>query len=177
MLHLETPHLVLEPVDPHSPPYDLLTVFNSNPDFLEATRGEAMSAFDLPDVKTFIQSATSRAHDRCLAIRLRETGRLIGAAVIVATHTGQPYPWLGLLILDSAWQGRGLGAEAVQAIESYLVHEGWPEVHLCVLEASPRARQFWERQGYAVYGERRDREGRACWLLCKALVVGEPQHA
>lgn len=176
MLHLETPHLVLELVDPHSPPYDLLTVFNSNPDFLEATRGEALSAFDLPDVKTFIQSATSHAYDRCLAIRLRETGALIGAAVVVAPHDSQAYPWLGLLILDSAWQGRGLGAEAVQAIEEGLTQEGWTEVHLCVLEASFRARAFWERQGYTVYGQRRDREGRACWLLRKSLVLGEPQH-
>lgn len=177
MLHLETPHLVLEPVDPLSPPYDLLTVFNSNPDYLEATRGEALSAFDLPEVKTFVQTATSHAYDRCLVIRLRETGRLVGATVIVAPHTGQLYPWLGLLILDHAWQGQGLGAEAVRAIEAYLAGEGWPEVDLCVLETTPRARQFWERQGYTVYGERRDREGRGCWLLRKLLGQGEPQHA
>ncbi len=176
MIHLETPHLVLDPVDLHSPPYDLLTVFNSNPDYLEAAQGDGKASFDLPDVKTYIETATGHAYNRCLAVRLRETGRLIGTTVIVAPHAGQPYPWLGLLILDSAWQGRGLGAEVVEAIEVYLAHEGWPEVHLCVLEGSPRARAFWERHGYSVYGERRDREGRTCWLLRKSLLIGELQH-
>jgi GNAT superfamily N-acetyltransferase len=64
-------------------------------------------------------------------------------------------PWIGLLIVHAGRQGRGLGREAVRAIERRLARDGWPELRLAVLASNPRARRFWERLGY--------RQVDGCW--------------
>jgi RimJ/RimL family protein N-acetyltransferase len=169
-MRLETSRLSLEQVDETTQPEDFLRVFNSHPDFIEASeRFTGKRAYDLSDVKRYLWQETVRENSRCLAIRLLETGELIGTAAWVAPHPDKPHPWIGLLLIDAAQQGQGFGAEAAAAIETQLAKEGWLEVRLSVMQTNVRARQFWERLGYSVYDERPDDNQRPCWLMRKAL--------
>jgi RimJ/RimL family protein N-acetyltransferase len=151
-------------------PDELLGVFNGNPDFIAASeRFTGKRAYDIADVKMYLQAETRRGNSHCLAIRLRDTNELIGTAALVAPHPNKPFPWIGLLLIDRAWQGRGLGAEAAHAIEDQLAEAGWTEVYLGVMQANPGARCFWEKEGYVVYEETLDDNKHPVWLMRKSL--------
>ncbi len=166
-VEIETERLLIAPVGPGDRPEEFLPVFNSNADYLEAA--EDKERYQLEDVELYLWQETTRENSRCLAIRLKESGELIGTACLLVPHPREPAPWIGLLLLRRDQQRRGLGAEAAAAIEAALVDEGWEEVHLAVLTSRPEARRFWERQGYAVDDERPNNNKRLCWVMRKEL--------
>jgi RimJ/RimL family protein N-acetyltransferase len=171
-MRLQTDRLLLENVGGRPNPEEFLRVFNTNPDFIEAAyqfTGKIKRSYSLPEIERFLVQETIRENSHCLAIRVRETGELVGTAAFVAPHQEVPFPWIGLLIVDGQRQGLGLGTEAALALEEHLLENGWTEIHLTVLQALPKARRFWERLGYVVYAERQDELQRLCWLMRKAL--------
>jgi GNAT superfamily N-acetyltransferase len=84
-------------------------------------------------------------------------------------HPREPHPWIGLLLVDGVRQGVGIGARCVAAVHARLADEGWEEVRLAVLENNPKARRFWERQGYRRLEDRVDADGRRCTLMFRRL--------
>jgi len=167
---METERLRLGPVGEADRPDEFLRLFNSNPDFLDAsTQFTGKRAYDMSDAEMHLYQETNRENSRCLSIRLRETGELVGNACLVVPHPDEPHPWIGLLIVAGDRQRQGLGAEAASAIERELGAEGWSEVRLGVLKANPDARRFWERLGYVVVDERLDNDKRPVWVMRKAL--------
>ena len=169
-LRLLTDRLVIEQVKDDVLPDEFLETFNSNPDFIENSElFTGKRAYDIADVKMYLQVETRRENSHCLAIRFQDTNKLVGTAALVAPHPNKPFPWIGLLLIDRIWQGRGLGAEAAHAIEDRLAEAGWNEVHLGVMQANPGTRRFWEKQGYAAYEETLDDNKRPVWLMRKSL--------
>lgn len=177
-MQLQTARLTLALVDETARPEEFLPLFNSNPDLVEATElFTGKRAFDLSDVEMYLWQAMARDNSQCLAIKLSETGELVGTAVLLTPHPDEAFPWIGLLLISSELQGKGLGTEAVTAIEKHLVKQRWQEVRLNILQAIPRVRHFWERLGYTVLGERLDSNGRPCWILSKRLSLSILPHA
>ena len=172
-MRLTSDRLIVEQVDETARPEEFLQIFNSHLDFIEASEAATgKCAYDLADVEKYLWLETSRENSRCLAQRWRVTNELVGTATFVAPHTNEPFPWIGLLLIDGAWQSQSLGAEAARVIEGQLAQEGWTEIRLGVLRANPRARRFWERQGYTVYDERVDDNQRPIWLMHKRVQGG-----
>jgi ribosomal protein S18 acetylase RimI-like enzyme len=163
---INTPRLRIAPVGPGEDPEEFLPVFNSNPDFLEAADGK--SSYDRGDAEMYLYSESNRENGRCLAIRERDGGSLVGTAALLVPHPGN-YAWIGLLIVDGKQQGRGFGREAVLAVEDALAREGWDEVRLSVLKSNEPALPFWKRLGYRVVEEKEDTAGRPCWVLGKRV--------
>ncbi len=155
---IETQRLTIGPVGERPNPEEFLPVFNSNPDFIEAS-----------DVEIYLWQETSRENSRCVEIRSRETGELLGTAALLVPHYDEPIPWIGLLLIGGDRQRQGLEAEAAGAIERALASEGWTELHLGVMKANPAARRFWEGFGYEVYDERLDNDKRPVWVMRKQL--------
>ena len=56
---------------------------------------------------------------------------------------------IGLLMLDPAARGAGLGERVFRAAASWVAEQGGRTISLGVLEHSPRAEQFWRRMGFA----------------------------
>jgi RimJ/RimL family protein N-acetyltransferase len=178
-MRLQTSRLVLEDVGERPNPGEFLCIFNSNPDFIEAAyqfTGKQKRSYELWEVDRFLLQETIRENSHCLAIRLRETGKLVGTAALVSPHPEVPSPWIGLLIIDGEQQGHGLGTEAARALEEHLTAEGWTDIRLTVLQALPEARCFWERLGYVVYEEHQDEKKRLCWQMRKTLHLTSGQH-
>lgn len=174
-MRLQTSRLVLEDVGERPNVEEFLRVFNTNPDFIEAAyrfTGKSKRSYDPLEVGRYLLQETIREDSHCLAIRLRETGEVVGTAAFVAPHPEVPSPWIGLLIISGERQGQGLGTEAAVALEHYLTAQGWTEIRLTVLQALPTARRFWERLGYVVYEEREDDNKRPCWQMRKVLPPG-----
>ena len=64
---------------------------------------------------------------------------------------GYPKPdtaFVGLLLIDPDARGRGLGAQVFGRVQAWLVTQGIKEIRLGVQMNNPRARRFWERQGF-----------------------------
>ena len=158
---LETERLLIGLVGLGDDPDEFMPIFNSNPDYLEASDGKRV--FDRGDIEGYLYAESSRENGRCLTIRLRETGALVGTVGLLVPHPGG-YPWIGLLILDSEYQRRGLGRETAAAIEDDLRREGWNELRLGVLMSNDRALSFWDAVGFSVVETRNDVGGRPCWV-------------
>ncbi len=56
--------------------------------------------------------------------------------------------YVGLMVLDPGWRGKGRGAAVYAGFESWAVTRGARKVRLAVVAANPRAAAFWERQGF-----------------------------
>jgi RimJ/RimL family protein N-acetyltransferase len=159
--------ITLEPVTQDTPPEMLLDTFNSNRDFLEIS-GERVP-YTADNVAMYFYEETQRENARCFLIRLVETGQVVGTAAMAVPHPPAGCPWIGLMLIDARCQSQGIGAEASALIDAMLAGEGWGKVRLGVLKANPRARAFWERQGYGVIGEKEDQDKRPVWLMGKSL--------
>ncbi|SIN82856.1 GNAT family N-acetyltransferase [Vannielia litorea] len=79
-------------------------------------------------------------------------GRLSGLAEL---SFGFPQPgdaYLGLLLLGPWARGAGLGRIFLADIEARARAASSPALTLAVLEANPRGRAFWEREGFTATG-------------------------
>ena len=63
----------------------------------------------------------------------------------------------GIYVLSEAW-GSGAGTALMAAGTEALLESGCREVILWVLEDNPRARRFYEREGWTLDGERKEDE-------------------
>lgn len=176
-MRIETARLRLEQIDEATAdPAELLEVFNSVPDFIEASEQfTGKRAYTLNEVEMNVWQEIARENGRLLAIRSRETADLVGIASLAVPHPERPHPWLGLLLINRTRQGQGLGAEALEAIETALREEAWSELQLGVLTACADVRTWYERRGYVVVTERSDQDKRAVWILRKELDEEQPR--
>ncbi|SFR37332.1 GNAT family N-acetyltransferase [Litoreibacter janthinus] len=78
----------------------------------------------------------------------RPDGTLAGIATSIR-HVYQPGEWyMGLLMLDPAERGTGLGRKVAQHVIAEARADGAPCIRIAVLDANPRGRKFWESLGY-----------------------------
>jgi ribosomal protein S18 acetylase RimI-like enzyme len=76
-------------------------------------------------------------------------------AALLDLWLDQPEPGtahLGLLLVREALQGRGLGREAMAALEAALAAAGSGLLRLSVADENREVEGFWERLGYAAVG-------------------------
>ena len=167
---LQTNRLTLEQIGETTEPAELLSIFNSNPDFIEASEPATRKRlYALSDVQQYLWHESMRDNSYCLIIRSKETGQIIGTAALLDPNPNDQLAWIGLLLMDSQHQNQGFGAEAATAIEQYFVSEGRGEARLSVLQSNLKAKRFWEKLGYSVITERPDNNQRLCWLMSKKL--------
>ena len=98
-------------------------------------------------------------------------GALMGLAEL---SFGWPTPgdaYLGLQILAPEARGHGLGRVLLAEVETRARAAGAPQLYLAVLEANPKGRAFWEREGFQATGVSRDdvETGHRIHRLAKAL--------
>jgi len=119
--------------------------------------------------RTFLRSELTRTGGRVHLYLLDQQPVAMTAELI--PHPHEPYPWIGLLLGDGRQHGRGIGAQCVADLHARLAEEGWEEVRLAVLDSNPRARRFWDGQGYLLLNHRSDTAGRRCTVMSRRLRV------
>ncbi|MFF3503611.1 GNAT family N-acetyltransferase [Streptomyces sp. NPDC003247] len=116
--------------------------------------------------------AEEMAHLDGEVLLARSEGRLVGVVTTLGRHPdpADPDPWIGLLMVDAAVEGRGHGRRIAEAVEDRFRAAGRDAVRLAVLDANPRGLAFWQALGYEVVDHRSDlRLGRPCAVLRKPL--------
>jgi len=82
-------------------------------------------------------------------------GRLSGVAELSFGFPAEGDAYLGLMMLGPWARGAGLGAAFLAQIEAIARTARAPSLYLAVLDANPRGRAFWLRQGFTPTGLRR----------------------
>ncbi|MEU7552321.1 GNAT family N-acetyltransferase [Streptomyces sp. NPDC044571] len=118
--------------------------------------------------------ADELAHDGAEVLLARSAGRLVGLAATLAHHpdpaSGDPDPWIGLLLVDATAHRRGHGRTLAALLEERFRTAGRTGVRIAVLDNNPGALAFWQAQGYTVLRHAKDLErGRDCAVLRKPL--------
>jgi GNAT superfamily N-acetyltransferase len=80
---------------------------------------------------------------------IERKGELIGVADLLQGFPAAGEWYIGLLLLHPDRRSEGLGARACAAALAWIRAEGGVAVRLIVQQQNPRARAFWERQGFA----------------------------
>src|SRR5262249_45622080 len=84
---------------------------------------------------------------------------LIGVLDVVRGYP-EPRTWfVGLLLLDAAWRGRGLGERIMAALEGRVLAAGGARLELLVQDTNPGGLRFWTGLGFAPVVPPRGGEG------------------
>jgi RimJ/RimL family protein N-acetyltransferase len=140
---------------------EFFALFTSDPEYLAAS-GDL--PIDPAKVDQYVADSTRPGECR-LAIRLRDSGRLVATATFLLPNPRDGHAWLGLVLVHRELQAHGFATELVIPIAQRLVAAGWPEIRGSVTQTNPDALQFWVNLGCSVIDERRDMDGRMCWIL------------
>lgn len=84
---------------------------------------------------------------------LMSFGVMSGDALVGIVGIAQGYEfvtdwWIGLMLLDPAFRGQGLGKQVVDQIKKDADARGILFLKLSVLRANPRGSKFWHREGF-----------------------------
>ncbi|MFI1409646.1 GNAT family N-acetyltransferase [Streptomyces sp. NPDC020707] len=170
--------MILEPLiltPDHDLPGPLLTelteLYASNHAFY-ALSGDFPDPHDIRSEQVAKALADELANPDVEVLQARSAGRLVAIAITLAHHPdpGDPDPWIGLLLVDAAHQGKGHGRRLAARIEDRFREAGRDAVRLAALDNNPGAYAFWTTIGYETIGHRKDRGlGRPCTVLRKIL--------
>ncbi|WP_210527034.1 GNAT family N-acetyltransferase [Rubellimicrobium arenae] len=83
-----------------------------------------------------------------LKLGLFQGPQLLGLADLAFGYPTARDAYLGLMLLAQDARGRGLGREFLRHTEEAARQRGATRLLLAVLEANPRGRAFWEREGF-----------------------------
>ncbi|OON78761.1 GNAT family N-acetyltransferase [Streptomyces tsukubensis] len=170
--------MLIEPLTPadRDIPGPLLTeltaLYASNREFHQLS-GDFPDPDDIRPEQVAASLADELAHPDAEVLLARSRGRLVGVAVTRDRHpedSGDPDPWIGLLMIDAHDRRSGFGRALAGAVEERFRAAGRAGVRLAVLEGNSAGLAFWKGLGYTVIDHRADlQHDRPCAVLRKAL--------
>lgn len=107
----------------------------------------------------FARLPPGRGREHKHAFGIFDGERMVGCIDLVRGWPDEAIAVIGLLLLEPAARGQGLGRLALQAIEAQACT--WPEIRwlrAVVLQTNDVARPFWEHLGFRANGEARPHE-------------------
>ncbi len=144
----------------------ILKLYEGNPQYFEAMHSPATRESVLDDLTALPQGKT--AEDKFFL------GFYDGNALVAVMDWIDGYPdkrtaFIGLFMVDAAYQGRGVGSAIVRDYLDRFARLGFERVRLGYVETNPQSEAFWKKNGFAPTGERSERGGYAVILAEKAL--------
>lgn len=81
---------------------------------------------------------------------LFDAGHLMALAEMAPGFPEPDAAYLGFLAVATQARGKGHGQTLLRHVETLARHGGARHLYLAVLEANPRGRAFWEREGFTL---------------------------
>jgi GNAT superfamily N-acetyltransferase len=88
--------------------------------------------------------------DQSLRLGLFDAGTLIAIAEMAFGYPDPHSAYIGFLVVADVARGKGAGRHFLQHLETQARQRGANALALAVLEANPRGRAFWEREGFTL---------------------------
>lgn len=144
------PDLLIRDLDPLADREAISAVLDEARDYYRLWLGRPPGSAEVEDVLTSAPPGCDPARSRRLGLVL--AGRLSGLAELSFGYPAPQDAYLGLMILAPRARGAGHGAAFHMHVLDLARAAGCRMIYLGVLDANPRGRAFWRRQGYAETG-------------------------
>lgn len=138
--------MMIRPLDPSIDRALVDAFFQEASDYIAIERDEGPG----PEVTDEFFTDAPPGCDPAASLRL---GLFDGTRLIALAEVGFGYPerddaFIGLMIVSPAARGTGAGPRLLAHIEAKARARACKALYLAVLEANPRGRVFWEREGF-----------------------------
>lgn len=162
--------MMIRALSPHSDRAAVARLFDAIADYVHIERDAAP---DAQAVEEFFTDAPPGC-DPALSHRLGlfDAGELIALAEMAMGYPEADDAYIGFLAVAATARGKGAGAHLLGHLEARARAAGAHRLYLAVLDANPRGRAFWEREGFAPTGFSRDVTLGAKTQLAHRLVKG-----
>ncbi|CAM5793184.1 MULTISPECIES: GNAT family N-acetyltransferase [Brevibacillus] len=144
-------HLLYFPVE-ESDFDELLSVYNSNPDYMEYAYGKR--EVTVQTVESDHAENLAMEDSYSILLRSRSTRDLVGIAQFILRNPRDGNPWLGLIMLHKDHQGKGYAQHFLDTLIAWYKENGYTSLHLGVLDKNRGVVPFYEKCGFRVYEER-----------------------
>ncbi|RAP77991.1 GNAT family N-acetyltransferase [Paenibacillus montanisoli] len=119
-----------------------LAILNSNPYFNSISKDkEQLTEADLAAEQKDAEQAGAERYI------IRDDGKDIGILEFLMTNPNDSCTWIGLLVINGNYQGRGYGNAALILFDAMMRERGVKSYRLGVLAANEPAHAFWQRNG------------------------------
>ncbi len=137
---------MIRTLDPDRDSGALLDLYRRAADYLDLESGSQPSPQVVADY--FRDAPPGGDPSKSLKLGLFEEERLLGAADLAFGYPEPRDAYLGLLMLARDARGQGVGPLFLRHVEEAARVRGATRLLLAVFEANPKARAFWEREGF-----------------------------
>lgn len=144
----------------------MLRVCQSNPLYYEHF-GVAPTTKNLAADLTALPPGKTAADKHFLGFFDGET--LAAIADLITGYPDAKTLYIGLFMLDAAYQGRGLGSRLAGRILSGAAQGGFSRARLAYVKTNPQSAAFWRKNGFLPTGQEADCGGCRVVVLEKAL--------
>ena len=117
-------------------------------EYVELTTGHKPDSSEADRLYRTLPAGKSLDDKMLLGIFSVHPERLIGILEAIYNHPQADDWYLGLLLLDPAQRGHGLGTRIYRNLEQWLAEIGASTIWLSVLEANQPAYHFWQHLGF-----------------------------
>lgn len=98
----------------------------------------------------FTQAPPETDPARSQRLGLFEAGELLALVELAFGFPAEASAYIGLLIALPAARGSGAGPALLRRCEAIARDNGARQIFMAVLDANPRGRAFWEREGFSL---------------------------
>ena len=128
---------------------DALDLAQRAADYVVLEIGHAPDAAYIDDFFTAIPPGLDA--DCLLHFAVMEDPAMVGMICIARGYEFPDDWWIGLMLLDPAFRGHGIGHKVVSLVKERARRTKVNMLKLAVLRANPRAMKFWEREGFVFH--------------------------
>ena len=80
-------------------------------------------------------------------------GTLIAVMDLILDYPQEKTAFIGLFMMDAAFQGRGTGSKIIGECAAYLTSLGYQKIRLGIDKGNPQSDAFWRKNGFIKTGE------------------------
>ena len=77
---------------------------------------------------------------------------LVAICDIIKGYPNENTIFIGLLMLDYALQGKGVGTQIVKELFDYFKEQGFKSIELSYIKGNPQSKAFWHKNGFVETG-------------------------
>ena len=150
---VDAPSVTLRPIDGEpASMHALRRVLDASPRYAHLVTGVPPGPADAQSLYTMVPDG--KAYDDKFVLGIHDGDTMVGCIDLIRGYPDPQTAHIGLLLVDEAHQGRGVGRAAYCAMEELVRRWGsCSRIRLGVVRTNDRAAAFWPRLGFAATGE------------------------
>ncbi len=144
----------------------VLKLYEGNPQYFAAMHSPATRESVLDDLTALPPGKT--AEDKSF-LGFYDGDALVAVMDWIAGYPDGRTAFIGLFMVDAAYQGKGVGSTIVRDCLDWFARLGFERARLGYVETNPQSEAFWKKNGFVPTGERSGRGGYAVVVAQRAL--------